>query len=187
MDKFNECERTYLHSILENTEKSEKRIKEFVRADLNRQEEAFQGRMLKRVKSTGRLWDYLYVLPWVTPQSFSNHSQQIINASKVIVDQQILRRILSPCSQVLSSRTSTISSYSARFFLSAYTFSLRVNRSISSYCKIADFFSPLTRLTSLAYFPNVANLHFSSVLVSFKRDTKVVWFSFFAFLSSPIA
>jgi hypothetical protein len=55
MEKFSECERTYLQSIVENTEKSEKRIKEFVRADLDRQEVAFQGRMLKRVKSTGRL------------------------------------------------------------------------------------------------------------------------------------
>jgi hypothetical protein len=40
---------------VENTEKSEKRIKDFVKADLNKQEEVFQGRMLKRVKSTGRL------------------------------------------------------------------------------------------------------------------------------------
>jgi hypothetical protein len=55
MDKFNECEKSYLKSIVEKSEKSEKRIKEFIRADLNKQEELFQVRMMKRVKSTGRL------------------------------------------------------------------------------------------------------------------------------------
>jgi hypothetical protein len=38
-----------------------------VKADLNKQEELFQVRMMKRVKSTGKLWYYIY---WVETYSF---------------------------------------------------------------------------------------------------------------------
>jgi hypothetical protein len=55
IEKFMECEKTYLQSIVENSEKSQKKIRDCVQADLDKQEQAFQGRMLKRVKSTGRL------------------------------------------------------------------------------------------------------------------------------------
>lgn len=55
IEKFMECEKTYLQTIVENSEKSQKKIRDCVQADLDKQEQAFQGRMLKRVKSTGRL------------------------------------------------------------------------------------------------------------------------------------
>ena len=41
--------------MVENAEKSERRIEGVVRADLSRQEEKIRGRMLKRVKSECRL------------------------------------------------------------------------------------------------------------------------------------
>jgi len=50
-----ECEKTYVKTLVEHSMKSQKKIKEFVEADLNKQEENFQGRMLKRIKSSGRL------------------------------------------------------------------------------------------------------------------------------------
>jgi hypothetical protein len=55
MERYLECETTYLKSYVESSKKSEKKITEFVKADLNKQEELFQVRMMKRVKSTGKL------------------------------------------------------------------------------------------------------------------------------------
>lgn len=55
MQRFTECEKTYVKSFIEQSVKSQKRIQDCVEANLNQQESAFQSRMLKRVKSSGRL------------------------------------------------------------------------------------------------------------------------------------
>lgn len=54
-DKLNSYESTYITSIVTQSQKSEKRIRDCVLADLNRQEERFQTRMLQRIKSAGKL------------------------------------------------------------------------------------------------------------------------------------
>jgi len=41
--------------MIEKSEKNQKKLNDYVKADLNKQEELFQHRMLKRVKSAGRL------------------------------------------------------------------------------------------------------------------------------------
>ena len=55
MQRFMECEKTYVHSLIEQSAKSHKRIKDAVEANLSQQESTFQSRKLKRVKSSGRL------------------------------------------------------------------------------------------------------------------------------------
>lgn len=55
IDKFNEYENTYLKTIVNQSQKSQKRIQDCVLADLNRQEQSLQSRMLKRIKSSGKL------------------------------------------------------------------------------------------------------------------------------------
>lgn len=54
-DKLNSYEHTYINSLVSQSQKSEKKIRDCVLADLNRQEERFQTRMLQRIKSAGRL------------------------------------------------------------------------------------------------------------------------------------
>lgn len=42
-------------SIVNQSQKSEKKIRDCVLADLNKQEERFQSRMLQRIRSAGKL------------------------------------------------------------------------------------------------------------------------------------
>jgi hypothetical protein len=55
VEKINDYESTYLTSLVNQSQKSQKRIKECVLADLTRQEQQFQDRMLKRIRSAGKL------------------------------------------------------------------------------------------------------------------------------------
>lgn len=55
VEKINEYESTYIASLVNQSQKSEKRIKECVLADLTKQEQQFQSRMLKRIRSAGKL------------------------------------------------------------------------------------------------------------------------------------
>ena len=47
-----DCKQTYVQTMVEMSLKSQKKINECVRADLDKQEENFQHRKLKRVKSS---------------------------------------------------------------------------------------------------------------------------------------
>ena len=51
MSKFMDCKQTYVQTMVEMSLKSQKKINDCVKADLDRQEETFQHRKLKRVKS----------------------------------------------------------------------------------------------------------------------------------------
>jgi polyhydroxyalkanoate synthesis regulator protein len=52
MNKFMDCRQTYVQSMVEMSLRSQKKLTECVRADLDKQEELFQHRKLRRVKSS---------------------------------------------------------------------------------------------------------------------------------------
>ena len=56
MNKFMECKQTYVQTFVQRSQKTQKKMSECVKADLDKQEEKFQHRMLKRVKSSGKLF-----------------------------------------------------------------------------------------------------------------------------------
>jgi len=47
-----DCKQTYVQTMVERSLKTQQKINEAVKADLNKQEELFQHRKLKRVKSS---------------------------------------------------------------------------------------------------------------------------------------
>lgn len=55
MTHYEQCGKTYIQTMVENNERAELKLKRRVEDDLNKQEEKLRGRMLKRVKSTGKL------------------------------------------------------------------------------------------------------------------------------------
>lgn len=55
VDKINENEETYIKTLVNQSQKSQKRIQACILADLTRQQQQFQDRMLKRIKSAGKL------------------------------------------------------------------------------------------------------------------------------------
>jgi len=73
MSKFMDCKQTYVQTMVEMSLRSQKKINECVRADLDKQEENFQHRKLKRVKSSKLIY-YASVLsrPIIHPASHHN-------------------------------------------------------------------------------------------------------------------
>ena len=65
MNKFMDCKQTYVQTMVERSLKTQQKINEAVKADLNKQEELFQHRKLKRVKSSKYLWSYYIYLHFV--------------------------------------------------------------------------------------------------------------------------
>jgi hypothetical protein len=51
VEKLSQYENTYISTMVQQSQKSQKRIQECVLADLNRQEESLQTRKLRRIRS----------------------------------------------------------------------------------------------------------------------------------------